>query len=44
MFLLMNIWSNSEHSPKLRLIFTRVMPHSPSVCADIPPAAPMGEQ
>lgn len=44
MFLLMNIWSNSEHSPKLGLIFTRVMPHSPSVCADIPPAVPMGEQ
>lgn len=44
MFLLMNILRYSEHCPKLILIFTWVMPHSPSVCADIPPSMPMGKQ
>lgn len=44
MFLFMNILRDLEHCPKLIPIFTGTKPHSPSVCADIPPSRPMEKQ
>lgn len=43
MFLFMNVSRDSEHCPKLTMIFTRVKPHSPLIYTDIPPCMPMGK-